>query len=232
MTRRCVHALLLAFSLCFTGPIFAKEQSVRPGINVPFENPTFEEWVERFEHEGRDVYDKREQIVDATGVQPGMVVADIGAGTGLFTRLFAPRVNSTGMVIAVDISKTFIQNILRTTREQNLKNVQGVVSTPTDVSLARESVDIAFVCDTYHHFEYPQSMLATIHRALKPSGTLVVIDFERIEGVSSSWVMGHVRGDKQTTIAEIEAAGFQLIEDRPLLKENYFLRFAKKVAAQ
>jgi hypothetical protein len=44
--------------------------------------------------------------------------------------------------------------------------------------------------------------------------------------------MGHVRGDKQTTIAEIEAAGFQLIEDRPLLKENYFLRFAKKVAAQ
>ncbi len=227
MTRRCLTALLLACSLCCGGPAFAKEQSVRPGINAPFEAPRFQEWVERFEHEGREVYDRREQIVDATGVAPGMVVADIGAGTGLFTRLFAPRVNSTGMVIAVDISKTFVENILRTTREQNIKNVQGVVGTATDATLARESVDLAFICDTYHHFEYPQSMLASIHRALKPNGTLVIVDFERIEGVSSSWVLGHVRAGKQTVIAEIEAAGFKLIEDRPLMRDNYFLRFSK-----
>jgi predicted methyltransferase len=226
------HALLLVFLLAFVGPAFAKEESVRPGINAPFEHPIFQEWVERFEHEGREVYDKREQIVEATGVQPGMVVADIGAGTGLFTRLFASKVNSTGMVIAVDISKTFVENILRTTREKNLKNVQGVVGTPTDPMLARESVDLAFVCDTYHHFEYPQSMLASIHRALKPNGTLVIVDFERIEGASSSWILGHVRADKQTVIAEVEAAGFKLIEDRPLLKDNYFLRFIKTTAVQ
>lgn len=227
MKRPCLYAVLLAFSLCCGGAALAKEQSVRPGINAPFDNPTFQEWVERFEHEGREVYDKREQIVDATGVKPGMVVADIGAGTGLFTRLFAPRVNATGMVIAVDISKTFIENILRATREQNIKNVQGVVGTATDAMLARASVDLAFVCDTYHHFEYPRSMLASIHRALKPNGTLVIVDFERIEGVSSSWVLGHVRAGKQAVIAEIEAAGFRLIEDRPLLRDNYFLRFAK-----
>lgn len=220
--------LLLVLALCLGAPSFALEQSVHPGINAPFEHPNFQEWVERFEHEGREVYDKRAQIVDATGVQPGMVVADIGAGTGLFTRLFAPRVNPTGMVIAVDISKTFVENILRTSREQNLPNVQGVVNTPTDVALARESVDLAFVCDTYHHFEYPQSMLASIRRALKPNGTLVIVDFERIPGVSSSWVLDHVRAGKETVIAEIEAAGFKLIEDRPLLKDNYFLRFAKK----
>jgi predicted methyltransferase len=224
MTRR----LLLVLALCLAAPSFALEQSVRPGINTSFENPSFQEWVERFEHEGREVYDKREQIVDASGVRPGMVVADIGAGTGLFTRLFAQRVTSTGMVIAVDISKTFVDNILRTTREQNLPNVQGVVNTPRDAGLARESVDLAFICDTYHHFEYPQSMLASIRRAIKPGGTLVIVDFERIEGVSSSWVMGHVRAGKQTVIAEIEAAGFQLVDDRPLLRDNYFLRFLRK----
>ena len=228
MTRRCLYAVLLACSLGFGGPTCAKEQSVRPGINAPFEAPSFQEWVERFEHEGREVYDKREQIVDAAGVQPGMVVADIGAGTGLFTRLFAPRVNSTGMVIAVDISKTFIENLLRTTREQNLKNVQGVVNSPTDVALPRESIDLAFICDTYHHFEYPQSMLASIHHALKPNGTLVIVDFERIEGVSSSWILGHVRADKQTVIQEVQAAGFKLIEDRQMLRDNYFLRFMRK----
>lgn len=228
MNRRIPLALLLAFSLCLAGSAPAKEQSVHPGINTPFEHPSYQEWVERFETEGREVYDKRAQIVDATGVAPGMVVADIGAGTGLFTRLFAPRVNPSGMVIAVDISKTFVENILRTSREQNLKNVQGIVNTPTDVALARESVDLAFVCDTYHHFEYPQSMLASIHRALKPKGTLVIVDFERIPGESSAWVLNHVRAGKEAVIAEVEAAGFQLVEDRPLLKDNYFLRFTKK----
>lgn len=228
MRHRDLRPLLLTLLLCCAAAAVAREQSVHPGINVPFEHPNYQAWVERFEHEGREVYDQREQIVAATGVTPGMVVADIGAGTGLFTRLFAPRVNPGGMVIAVDISKTFVENILRTSREQNLRNVHGVVNTPSDVSLARESIDLAFVCDTYHHFEYPQSMLASIHRALKPNGTLVIVDFERIPGVSSSWVLNHVRAGKETVIAEIEAAGFRLIEDRPLLKDNYFLRFAKR----
>jgi predicted methyltransferase len=228
MRQSVLPTLLAALLLCFSALAAAKEQSVRPGINAPFEHPSYGEWVERFEHEGREVYDRRAQIVEATGVAPGMVVADIGAGTGLFTRLFAPRVNPAGMVIAVDISKTFVENILRTSRERNLNNVQGVVNTPTDVALARESVDLAFVCDTYHHFEYPQSMLASIHRALKPNGTLVIVDFERVPGVSSSWVLNHVRAGKETVIAEIEAAGFKLIEERPLLRDNYFLRFAKQ----
>jgi predicted methyltransferase len=227
MIRGCLHALLLVVSLCLTGPTFAKEQSVSPGINSSFENPSFQEWVERFEHEGREVYDKRNEIVQATGVQPGMIVADIGAGTGLFTRLFAPKVLPTGVVIAVDISRTFIDNILRIAREQNLKNVEGVVDTPTDVGLARESIDLAFVCDTYHHFEYPKSTLASIRRALKPSGALIIVDFERIPGISTNWILGHVRADKATVIQEIEAAGFKLVEDRPLLQENYFLRFKK-----
>jgi predicted methyltransferase len=221
--------VLLAALLAFGGsPIAAKEQSVRPGINVPFERPSFQDWVERFEHEGREVYDQRHEIVEATEAAPGMVVADIGAGTGLFTRLFAPKVSPTGVVIAVDISKTFIDNILRTTREQNLRNVQGVVNTPTDVGLAPESLDLAFVCDTYHHFEYPQSMLAAIRLALKPGGALVIVDFERIEGVSSTWILGHVRAGKAEVIQEVEAAGFRLTEDRPLLKDNYFLRFIKQ----
>lgn len=231
MKRRVVRVLLLSLLLVGAGPALSKEQSVRPGINAPFEHPDYREWVGRFESEGREVYDKRAQIVDATGVAPGMVVADIGAGTGLFTRLFAPRVAPDGMVIAVDISKTFVDNILRTSRAQNLQNVEGVVNTPTDVSLARESIDLAFVCDTYHHFEYPQDMLASIRRALKPGGTLVIVDFERIPGVSSAWVLQHVRAGKETVIAEVEAAGFRLVEDRPLLRDDYFLRFVRTETA-
>jgi predicted methyltransferase len=88
-------------------------------------------------------------------------------------------------------------------------------------------VDVAFVCDTFHHFEYPQSMLASLHRALRPEGQLIVIDYEKIAGQSSGWVMDHVRADKAAVIREIEAAGFRYVGEERLLKGNYFLRFVR-----
>lgn len=224
---RIIALLLLVCATSFV-PTHAKESSVRPDINAPFLQPNFEEWVERFERGGREVFDKRIEIVAAVDIKPGMVVADIGAGTGLFTRLFAPEVGAKGRVIAVDISKTFIDNILKNARQRGLLNVSGIVNEATDAMLPLASVDIAFVCDTYHHFEYPKHMLASIHRGLKPGGALVIIDFERNAGQSSAWVMEHVRTDKKTVIQEIEAAGFRLVDDRALMKTNFFLRFVKR----
>ncbi len=222
------HRLLLGLLALFAavGPVPAKD-APPPGINAPFEKPDFDAWVERFERGGREVYDKRLDIVAAVGLRPGMTVADIGAGTGLFTRLFSPQVGPSGKVYAVDISANFIQGILATAQRQGLTNIEGIVNSPTDAMLPLASIDVAFVCDTYHHFEFPRQMLASIHRALKPGGALVVVDYERIPGKSSAWVLDHVRLDKQTAIKEIEAAGFRLVEDRPLMQHNYYLRFVK-----
>ena len=205
----------------------AQENSVRPGINRQYENPEFEQWVRTFERPGREIYDRRYSIVEATGVKPGMAVADVGAGTGLFTLLFAPRVEPGGRVIAVDISEVFLRNVLRRARARGAHNVEGVVNAATDVFLPAESIDLAFLCDTYHHFEYPQRMLASIHQALRPGGTMVVIDFRRIPGLSSPWVMQHVRAGRQSVVKEIESAGFRLIGEENFLRGNYFLRFEK-----
>jgi ubiquinone/menaquinone biosynthesis C-methylase UbiE len=209
-------------------PTYPQAQSVRPGINRYYENPNVQEWVATFERPGREVFDKRQQIVAATGIRPGMAVADIGAGTGLFTRLFAREVGADGRVYAVDISRPFIEHTLRTSRQQGLDNVEGILSTPTDVSLPLQSIDLAFMSDTYHHFEYPRKMMHSIHRALRPDSTLIVVDFERIAGKSSPWILGHVRVDKETVIREIEGAGFQFLEEEEFLKDNYFLRFKKR----
>lgn len=205
----------------------ADEQSVRPGVNHHYENPDWPAWVARFERPDREVYAKRRAIVSAAGLHPGMEVADIGAGTGLFARLFAPQVSPGGKVYAVDISPTFIENILRTCREQGLANVEGIVNTPRDVALPPGSIDLAFLSNTYHHFEYPQSMLASIRRALRPGGRLIVIDFRKQPGISTRWVMGHVRTNRETVIREISTAGYRLVEDKPLLRSNYFLVFQK-----
>jgi len=219
--------VLLLVTGGMTDPVWAQAQSVNPGINRAYTDPVFEDWVARFESPGREVYDRRKDIVAALALKPGMAVADIGAGTGLFTRLFAPAVTPGGPVFAVDISPVFIQNILRRSREEGLRNVSGIVNTARDAKLPASSVDVAFLCDTYHHFEFPQLMLESIHRALRPSGRLAIIDFRKQEGKSSAWVMQHVRADKTAVIREVEAAGFRLIADTELLKENYFLMFER-----
>ncbi|HEV3002899.1 MAG TPA: methyltransferase domain-containing protein, partial [Pirellulales bacterium] len=120
MTRPIVT--LVALLLLAPASIVAQEKSVNPGINKPFEKPKVAEWVARFEKEGRDLYDHRHEAVKACGIEPGMVVADIGAGTGLFTRLFSPLAGPTGKVYAVDISEEFVHHVERTCKAQGLDN--------------------------------------------------------------------------------------------------------------
>jgi ubiquinone/menaquinone biosynthesis C-methylase UbiE len=208
-------------------PTMAQEKSVRPGINDAFENPDPKEFLGKFEVESREIFSQRKEIVAACKLKPGMTVADIGAGTGLYTRLFAREVGPKGTVYAVDIAPKFIEHITKTARDEGLKNVVGVVCTADNVTLPAKSIDVAFVCDTYHHFEFPFKTLASIHEALRPSGQLIVIDFHRIQGRSSDWVMGHVRAGQEVVVKEITSSGFKLVGEEKLLKENYFLRFEK-----
>ncbi len=207
----------------------AQDESVNPGINDSFADPDPKTFVERFEREGREVYDNRETIVTELDLKPGMVVADVGAGTGLFTRLIAPRVGPEGKVYAVDIAQRFVTHTLLSCRARGWKHVEGIVCEQDDAKLPENSIDVVFLCDTYHHFEYPLKTMQSIRRALKPDGRVYLLDFERIEGVSSDWILGHVRAGREVFQAEIEEAGFELEKEFDLFEENYFLKFRKKV---
>jgi ubiquinone/menaquinone biosynthesis C-methylase UbiE len=205
------------------------EASVKPGINTEFLKPEVdvEQWIERFEREGREIYVHRERIAAVTGVRPGQHVADIGAGSGLFTLLFAEKVGSEGRVVAVDIVPAFLERIRQRAADAGRQNVQTVLATERSSELPPASVDLAFICDTYHHFEYPQQTLASIHRALKPDGELVLVEFKRIPGESSEWILNHVRAGEEVFTREIEEAGFRKIGREDFLKENYLLRFRR-----
>lgn len=206
----------------------SSEASVRPGVNDPyFADSDPAKWAQRFEVEGREIYDLRDTIVANAGVKKGMAVADVGAGTGLFTQPFAAAVGPEGKVYAVDIQESFLKHIRERAAKAGLANVETVLCTEKSVALPPASADLAFVCDTYHHFEYPMSTLASIHAALRPGGELVVIDFERIEGKSRPWILEHVRAGKAVVSGEIAKAGFVLVEEKAFLAENYFLRFRR-----
>ncbi len=218
--------------LCFIATVnLAQDASVKPGINDKFLDPRLnvEEWAKKFETESREIFHQREKIVAAIGLKPGMAMADIGAGTGLFTLHFAQAVGENGKVYAVEIAKNFLEHIKARASKASASNVQAILCTGKSVELPEASIDLAFICDVYHHFEYPQATLATLHKALKPGGTLMLIDFKRIPGETSDFIMNHVRAGQEVFEAEVTAAGFEKIgEVKDVLKENYFVKFRRK----
>lgn len=209
-----------------------RPQSVAPGINESYLDPELdvERFVQRFETESREIYLQRAEIVAWVDPRPGERIADVGAGTGLFAFPLAAAVGPEGRLYAVEIAPRFVEHLEEEAQRRGLPQLRAVLGAEDDVLLPPASVDKIFTCDTYHHFEYPEATLASIHRALVPGGRFYVIDFERIEGVSRPWILGHVRAGREVFQAEIEAAGFELIDDTrvPGLEENYSLIFVKR----
>ncbi|WP_146462100.1 class I SAM-dependent methyltransferase [Rubripirellula tenax] len=205
--------------------------SLKAGINAPFLDPDLNvsEWVEKFEVESREIFSCREEIVRKMNLVTGERIADVGTGTGIFVEPFSDAVGPRGWVFALDIVTKFVERVERIAELKSLGNVTAMLSGQDDVRLPPDSIDVAFVCDVYHHFEFPVESLRSIKRALRPGGRLYVIDFERIEGVSRPWTMGHVRAGKPEFKSEIEAAGFQFVEEIAVegFKENYFLSFVR-----
>ena len=229
------HAILLAALLTF--PVLAQEpaakveESVKPGINTKFLDPDLkvDEWLKKFEVESREVFDARDAVVAACKMKKGMTVADVGAGTGLYTRLFAGAIGEEGWVYAVDINPRFLEHIQARAKQEGQKNITSVLCPEDSISLPANSLDLIFICDTYHHFEFPKATNESILRSLKPGGELLLVDFERVIGMSSAWLLGHVRAGKKVFRQEIEDAGLEFVEQVEVegLKDNYFLRFKK-----
>ena len=220
-----IHSSLLAFSagiLVFVGSVPvapAQEESLKPGINDKYKTADVDRTAKMFEGKKRDVVVKRDEILAACQLKPGMTVADLGAGTGLFTRLFAPKVAPEGKVYAADITESFIGHIEKTCQEQGIENVACIVSTPKSAKLPTESVDLVFLCDTYHHFEYPFKMLDSIRASLRTDGRLIVIDRKDASD--------HVRAGQETVKKEVVAAGFKFLDETEVSKKEYLMRFQK-----
>ncbi len=207
----------------------APEQSVKPGINERWRSPEIEPLIGSIESESREIYVNRALLAAVVAPRPGSAVADVGAGSGFMSEQFARLVGPSGMVYAVDINPVMMEHVARKAAENGIEIIETVVCTDTSVNLPPSSVDMIFICDTYHHFEYPVSTMRSIRRALRPGGEIVLVEFTREAGVSRQWVMDHVRAGRSVFTDEITAAGFELIEvhDVPFLRENYVLRFRK-----
>jgi SAM-dependent methyltransferase len=226
-----ISSLLIALLISCTNEPSPPSAETPEGINANFlsEDLDVNEYIERFEGESREIFAERQAIVEALALSTGSRIADIGAGTGFFTALFAEEVGDDGTVYAVEISPKFLEHLRERFDLEDSTPVRVVEGTRSSVELRPSSIDLAFICDVYHHFESPQDSLASLHSAIRPGGSLVLIDFERIPGESPEWIFEHVRAGEEVFRAEIEAAGFVFTEEIQLegLKNNYMLRFER-----
>jgi ubiquinone/menaquinone biosynthesis C-methylase UbiE len=227
---RSLHIPLILLSLAVSASLPAQTGQT-PAINEPYKVKQLDvqEWVQRFEVEGREAFDLRQEIVAAMNLRPGQVIADVGAGTGLFEPLLANEVGPQGKVYAIDIVPRFIEHIDNKAQRAGLSQIKTVLSTERSIGLPANSVDVAFACDAYHHFVYYDAMLASIRRALKPGGRLFIVDFDKESKTLSPSMAEHVGQTKGEFTRQITAAGFKFDEDLtlPQMKTNFMYRFVK-----
>jgi ubiquinone/menaquinone biosynthesis C-methylase UbiE len=182
-------------------------------------HPSSEEYARVLEDPSRDEWQKPHDVVMALDLKPTDTVADIGAGTGYFTRRFA---HHAGKVYAVDID----EKLLAIAREGAPANLETVVAAPDDPRLPERSIDVVFFCDVLHHIQNRSAYYGKVAQALKPGGRAVVIDFHKKElpiGPPPAMKLAD-----EEVIAEFKKAGFALTKRLNLLPYQYFLFFEKR----
>jgi len=133
-------------------------------------------WLERPERESEE---HLTQLVDSLKLTPGMVVADIGAGSGVISLKMAQKVGPTGTVLAVDIQEEMLSVLSKRLKQLKVTNVKPVHGTVKSPNLKAASVDLALLVDVYHEFSYPYEMLREISKALKPGGRVVFVEYRK-----------------------------------------------------
>lgn len=226
-----IAAMLAALAACSDAPPAAPAEQSPGEETVPGDedNINLDVWLERMEVGSRELYSARDAVVEAMELEEGDVVADIGAGTGLYTLLFAEAVGPTGRVYAEDIEALFLDLIIQRTEDSGLENVTAVLGRENDVTLPENAVDVAFIADTYHYFTDRETVMKSVYRALKPGGSLIIVDYDLKPGAERPEEKSHVRFGKAGVISEIEYIGFVLAGEPAVdgLSENYFVRFVK-----
>lgn len=172
----------------------------------------------------REQTQRPKDLVAKLELKPGMTVADIGTGVGYMLPYLNEAVQPGGKLVAEDIFPDFLAKAKANAAAKQLNNVTFIHGDTKSPKLPKHAVDLALVLDVYHHFDFPESMLAGIRDGLKTGGRLAIVDFYK-EGFRDP---KHIRLDEKDVIKEIEANGFELITTGPFTPNRQYMAIFKK----
>lgn len=178
-------------------------------------------WLER---PSREKEEQPQLLVDALGLQPQDIVADIGAGTGYMSFRMANLVPE-GKVFAVDIQPEMLDALNFLKKENNVTNVESVLGTEKNPQLPADSIDLALMVDAYHEFEYPREMMEGIVRSLKSGGKAVLVEYRQENPLIPIKPL-HKMSQKQVK-KEMKAVGLTWQETKDILPQQHIAIFTK-----
>jgi ubiquinone/menaquinone biosynthesis C-methylase UbiE len=199
---------------CLIGWLLA---AVVPGFsqNRPFQ---VEDWEKRLNERQPPL-----QIIDAIGLKPGMVVGEVGAGTGRMTMWLADRVGEFGKIYANDINREYLEQLRERSRRDGFENIEIVLGEAENTRLPAGALDMVFMINVYHHLANPLPILKNILPSLKRDGILVIVecDPEKVD-----WGKEEGCTSRKDMAKELREAGYELVRTETFLNEDniYFAR--------
>ena len=221
-----VNRLVLLAAFCST--LFAQ---VATNANERYQTPEGRKAIAAgLGNPGRDATERPQELTDAMDLKPGMTVADIGTGVGYMLPYLSRAVGPLGHVVAEDIFDDFLEAAKQRATNEELGNVTFVKGTETNPRLAAGGVDVILALDSYHHYNYPEKMLASFVEALRDGGRLIVVEYyKRPNAMPGGDAVKHIRLDEPDLVREIERNGFRLVSEHEHIKgSQYMAVFARK----
>jgi len=189
-----------------------------------------EEWVTTLEGPQRVATQKIDEVLSKLSLKPGMIVADIGAGSGLFSRPLAKAVAPAGKVYAVDVQRDLLDHIDKRDKEENISNIQTVLGEFNDPKLPARNVDLAFINDVLHHIQNRAAYLKALGTYVKPSGRIAIIEMNSNDPNTPHKSQPELLVGHEEIQRWMSDAGFRLVQEHPDLfpGTKWFLIFGKK----
>lgn len=178
VTRAASLGIALGVTAC--GGAATPEPTHVHGAHAPLVHrfQSAEQWAKEFDDPARDEWQKPAEVVAAMRLEPGMTVADLGAGTGYFEPLLSRGVGAGGVVLALDVEPDMVRYLGERAQREHLVNVRPRLVATDDPRLAPQSVERILVVDVWHHIDARDSYVLKLREALKPGGRLFIVDFE------------------------------------------------------
>ncbi|MBI4650684.1 methyltransferase domain-containing protein [Candidatus Desantisbacteria bacterium] len=225
----CFIIIIIALSYlivnCFS-------QQINESLAASNKFNSIELWVREYEAPERESWQRPYEVIKNINLNEGDIIADIGAGTGYFTRRFAEKVGDKGKALGLDIEPSMVEYMKNYAQKLKLKNYIPLLIRPNDPQLDNNSIDIIFMCNTYHYIEERTSYIKKLSKSLKKDGRIIIIDYRKDyykKSIPAGPYSYTIKNELSEEIVkkEFQEAGYILNRSLDFLPYQYFLEFTK-----
>jgi len=174
---------------------------------------------------------KPDEIIRHLEIEPGMQIADLGAGGGYYTLRFAQLAGEEGKVYAVDVNEKLLKIIEEEGAIRELKNIRTILASPDDSLLPEKSVDLVFVRNVYHHLPSPEEYFRGLKKKLKPGGRVAIVEYGNLGCFSFIRIFGHYTAEEEI-IESMRRSGYRLVQKYDFLEKQSFTLYSSPEAGR